>query len=108
MILVAVAVAAGAGAAVVGRRVAHLHGSGYGEIFLVVLFLAVGLVLALRTPRNPIGWLFLSSSVCLALSTFATPYSILDYVHDHGGLPFGWAALWIRRDLEWPAHRLDH
>ena len=75
------------------RRVRQIGGSGYGEILLVFLFTVVGLLLAIRRPRNPIGWLFLSSGVCFVLSAFATSYSILDYVHDHGSLPLGWVSL---------------
>jgi hypothetical protein len=91
--LVAVTVSASAGAVIVGRRVQQIGGSGYGEILLVFLFTVVGLLLAIRRPRNPIGWLFLSSGVCFVLSAFATSYSILDYVHDHGSLPLGWVSL---------------
>ena len=81
------------GRSIVGRAVQQIGGSGYGEILLVFLFTVVGLLLAIRRPRNPIGWLFLSSGVCFVLSAFATSYSILDYVHDHGSLPLGWVSL---------------
>lgn len=91
--LLAIAISASIGAALVGRRVQPVHGTGYGLIFLVALFVVLGSVLAIRRPRNPIGWLFLSTGVCFVLSALATSYSILDYVHDHGSLPFGWLFL---------------
>jgi hypothetical protein len=53
---------------------------------------AVGLIVARRLPRNPIGWLFLSIAVCLILGTDGNAYAILRYrLGDH--LPGGPAAL---------------
>lgn len=89
----AVTLAGAVAAGIVGSQVKQVSGSGYGEILLVLLFTAVGGVLAIRRPRNPIGWLFLSVGVCFVLTSFATSYTVLDYVHRHGTLPFGWVAL---------------
>ena len=91
--LVAVTVSGGAGSAIVGRRVHYSSGSGPGTTLLVLLVTVVGFVVAIRRPRNPIGWLFLSCAACFALSGIATTYSILDYVHDHGSLPLGSVSL---------------
>jgi len=40
---------------------------------------AVGLLVARRQPRNPLGWLLLAISACLVLSEDGGLYAILDY-----------------------------
>jgi hypothetical protein len=49
---------------------------------------AVGLVVARRQPRNPLGWLLLLVAACLVLSTDGPLYALLDYRVHHGQLPF--------------------
>src|SRR5271165_4508239 len=62
----------------------------YGaNVFAELAFGAVGFVLALRQPRNPIGWLLLLTAVFAALFNDARFYSILDYRLHHGTLPLG-------------------
>ena len=51
---------------------------------------AVGVLLAARRPRNPIGWLLLV--LLLLAANPASDYAILDYRLHHGTLPLGWAA----------------
>jgi hypothetical protein len=59
---------------------------------------AVGVLLAARRPRNPIGWILLA---IIILETSPTgPYLILDYRTHHGALPLGWLALVIEEC--WP------
>jgi hypothetical protein len=50
---------------------------------------AVGVAVARRQPRNPLGWLLLAISACLVLSTDGPLYALLDYRFHHGRLPFG-------------------
>ena len=52
---------------------------------------AVGVLLAARRPRNPIGWLLLA--LLLLAANPASDYAILDYRLRHGTLPLGWAAV---------------
>jgi hypothetical protein len=59
---------------------------------------AVGMLLAARRPRNPIGWMLLAI-IILEISPTA-PYLILDYRTHHGTLPLGWAAVVIEEC--WP------
>jgi hypothetical protein len=54
---------------------------------------AVGLVVARRQPRNPLGWLLLAVTACLVLSTDCPLYALLDYRIHHGRLPFGPVAI---------------
>jgi hypothetical protein len=51
---------------------------------------AVGTLLAMRRPRNPIGWLLLG---ILITSAPTNQYLILDYRMHHGSLPLGWVAV---------------
>jgi hypothetical protein len=52
---------------------------------------AMGVSLAARRPRNPIGWLLLA--LLLLAANPASDYAILDYRLHHGTLPLGWAAV---------------
>jgi hypothetical protein len=48
----------------------------------------VGILVARRQPRNPIGWLFLVTGICLFLSTDGADYALLVYRFGHH-LPLG-------------------
>ncbi len=62
----------------------------YGaNVFAELAFGAVGFVLALRQPRNAIGWLLLLTAIFAAFFNDARFYSILDYRLHHGTLPLG-------------------
>jgi hypothetical protein len=50
---------------------------------------AVGLLLAVRRPGNPIGWFMLGAAVCFALTSGSAAYALWDYGLHHGTLPFG-------------------
>ncbi len=52
----------------------------------------VGILVARRQPRNPIGWLFLVTAACLFLSTDGGDYAFLAYRTGHR-LPLGPAGL---------------
>ena len=54
-----------------------------------IVFAAVGMVVARREPRNPIGWLLLFASLAVTAGSIAPGYADLDYVIDHGSLPLG-------------------
>jgi hypothetical protein len=59
---------------------------------------AVGMLLAARRPRNPIGWMLLAITIVEISPT--GPYLILDYRTHHGALPLGWLAVVIEEC--WP------
>jgi hypothetical protein len=54
---------------------------------------AVGMIVARRQPRNPLGWLLLAVTACLVLSTDGPLYALLDYRIHHGRLLFGPVAI---------------
>ena len=59
---------------------------------------AVGTLLAVRRPRNPIGWLLLAIILVEVVPT--SQYLILDYRMHHGSLPLGWVAVVLQEC--WP------
>jgi hypothetical protein len=75
----------------------HRFGAGDGgSIVLVPGFGIVGLIVARRQPRNPMGWVLLACALCLALDDAASTYSVLDYRHHHGSLPLGPLAVLVQ------------
>jgi hypothetical protein len=54
---------------------------------------AIGTLVAIRRPRNPMGWLMLGAGFCFSTSALGTGYAILDYHVHHGGLPLGRVAI---------------
>ena len=77
-------------------RLAHqsLNSSGGSTpVWFSAAFGVVGLVVAWRKPRNPLGWILLGGAVFGALSEDASFYAVADYRLHHGGLPLGWVAL---------------
>jgi len=91
-------------ASVLLDRVTHQPGTGgpaadaFRATVGVVPATAVGMLLAARRPRNPIGWMLLAI-IILEVSP-AGPYLILDYRTHHGELPLGGAAVVIEEC--WP------
>lgn len=59
----------------------------------------VGLLIAQRRPKNPIGWLFLAAGVVSGFQAMAIQYAILAYVKGADGLAghvvAAWASNWI-------------
>jgi hypothetical protein len=83
---------------------------------------AVGMLVAVRRPGNPLGWLLLGCGVLFSLEGGSVAYSVLDYRLHHGTLPLGrlavalqptWAAglvlvagaLWLFPDGHLPTGR---
>jgi hypothetical protein len=83
---------------------------------------AVGMLVAVRRPGNPLGWLMLGCGILFSLDAGSVAYSVLDYQHHHGTLPLGrlavalqpgWAgglvltagALWLYPDGHLPRGR---
>jgi hypothetical protein len=99
----AVAVALGvlmlglAAASVVLDRLTHQPGTGgpVADAFLTaaaaVPVTAVGVLLAARQPRNPIGWMLLA--IILVEGSPTSQYLVLDYRMQHGTLPLAWLAV---------------
>jgi hypothetical protein len=54
---------------------------------------AVGMLVAVRRPGNPLGWLLLGCGVLFSLQGGSVAYSVLDYRLHHGTLPLGRLAI---------------
>ncbi len=74
----------------------NLNAGDGGSIVLIPAFGLVGLIVARRQPRNPIGWCLLGCGAFLALDDVASLYSVLDYRHHHGRLPLGPVAVLLQ------------
>ena len=65
----------------------QLNGGLVSYLLLLVPFTAVGALLAVRVPSNPIGWIFLLVSLGLLLGQDAASYAVRAYRIDGHGLP---------------------
>ena len=63
-----------------------------GQLLFGLPFTVVGVVVARRQPRNPMGWLLLAVALAIELGSVAPAYAYLDYSHD-GTLPLGHVAV---------------
>src|SRR5580704_12743220 len=54
---------------------------------------AVGMLVAVRRPGNPLGWLLLGCGILFSLQAGSVAYSVLDYRLHHGTLPLGRLAI---------------
>ncbi|HJY59652.1 MAG TPA: hypothetical protein VJ418_25015, partial [Streptosporangiaceae bacterium] len=78
----------------------NLTGSSVGASLPMILpFGGVGLVVARRQPRNPVGWILLGFAVLLVVSNCAGAYAALVYRFGHNALPLGRTAVLL--DLLW-------
>ncbi len=59
----------------------------------VLAFAAVGVVVARRQPRNPIGWMLIVVALAVPAGNDGSTYASLDYTIHHGTLPLGHLAL---------------
>jgi hypothetical protein len=50
-------------------------------------FTAVGVVVARRQPRNPLGWLLIAITLAVQAGSNASGYAYFDYTVHHGALP---------------------
>jgi hypothetical protein len=71
-----------------------------GPLCLIILIYAgVGLVVARRQPRNPVGWILLVFVLLFMLGSDAGYYAVYSYRLGHHGLPF--AALAVLLEPSW-------
>ena len=77
-----------AAALVLSALVGQLSVLGSGPIVpVVVVYAAVGFVVARRQPGNPIGWILIIFIVVFLLSALVGSYAALYYRFGHHGLP---------------------
>jgi hypothetical protein len=70
-----------------------------GAAILAISFSAVGAVIAIRKPENPVGWIFLFGGLCNSLNAFAWEYSRYALLTEPGRWPLGpffaWVSTWV-------------
>ena len=66
-------------------------------------FAVVGVLVASRRPRNPIGWLFLAFAVVAAFVASADQYAVYALVEHPGSLPGGNWVAWLASGIWHPA-----
>ena len=79
----------------------QVAGSGLAPFVLVLPYSCVGVVVARRQPRNPIGWLMLAIALALTIPSVAGQYGLLAFRFGHPGLPA--ARLGVALAAEWTA-----
>jgi hypothetical protein len=62
-------------------------------VWFTAVYVALGLIIAWRRPRNVLGWILIGGGLFGTLSQDASFYALAVYRHHHPGLPFGWVAL---------------
>jgi hypothetical protein len=62
-------------------------------VAFVLAFTAVGVVVARREPRNPMGWLLIAVPLAVQAGSIGPAYAYLDYKVHHGMLPLGRVAI---------------
>jgi hypothetical protein len=63
---------------------------------IVVVYAGVGVVVARRQPRNPIGWILIGFIVLFLFSTVVGYYAALYYRFGHHGLPLAQVAVLLQ------------
>ena len=63
---------------------------------IVVIYAAVGVIVARRQPRNPIGWLLIAFILVFLLSSIFGNYAVLYYRLGHHGLPLAQVAVLLQ------------
>ncbi|HTT53311.1 MAG TPA: hypothetical protein VMH35_18095 [Streptosporangiaceae bacterium] len=71
---------------VTGNLTASSDGS---VIALAFVFLAVGFLVAVRQPANPIGWVLIATGLATAFTIASSLYTLDDFSRAGGGLPLG-------------------
>jgi signal transduction histidine kinase len=68
----------------------------YGLDVLVNIFVPIiGVVLATRRPKSPIGWMFLLAGFFLGLGSFTQQYALRGLIVEPGSLPLVYAVAWV-------------
>jgi hypothetical protein len=71
-----------------------------GLVF-VLAFTVVGVTVARREPRNPVGWLLIGLVLAVDVGNTAPAYAYLDYTFDHRTLPLGRLAVLLSASWEY-------
>ena len=79
-----------------------LVSSGGSVLVLIAAFLAVGLIVALRQPRNPVGWVLIWTALPTTFIIAAPAYAQFALAQAHGAAPGGRLLLFLGNAF-WPS-----
>jgi signal transduction histidine kinase len=82
---------------------AKVFGFPGGNTVGALAFAVMGVLIARRDPRNPVGWILLAVGFFLMLLGDAQLYALLIYRAGHTSLPLGPVAAWLASTLWGPA-----
>src|ERR1700756_4566068 len=80
-------------AAIVVMALAHESIAELVRLSALLPTVAIGTLVAVRRPRNPMGWLMLGAGFSFTTQALGTGYAILVYHLHHGALPLGRVAI---------------
>ncbi len=63
---------------------------------IILIYAGVGVLVARRQPRNPVGWILLVFVLLFMLGSDAGYYAVYDYTFGHHGLPLAAAAVLVQ------------
>ena len=75
--------------------------SGATGVVFALAFTAIGVVVARREPRNPMGWLLIAVALAVQLGNDGAGYAYLDYTLHRGTLPLGHVAVLLSPSWEY-------
>ena len=84
------------GAVAVDFTLLDFFGVALLAVLSLLVYVGVGLLLTLRLPRHPIGWLLLGVGTFIQLSVASSAYSWAAFIRTPGRLPLGEVALVMR------------
>jgi hypothetical protein len=74
-------------------RTSMSNATGSIPVWFTAVYVALGLIIAWRRPRNVLGWILICAGLFGTLSEDAGFYALAVYRYHHPGLPLGWVAL---------------
>jgi hypothetical protein len=75
--------------------------NGASGIAFTLAFTLVGVIVARRQPRNPMGWMLMGVALAVAAGDVGSAYAYLDYTLHHGSLPLGPLAVLLSGSWEY-------
>ena len=64
-------------------------------VVMMIGYVTMGALVASRVPRNPVGWLLMTTGVAFLSAAFFEEYATFALSTEPGSLPFGRVALWF-------------
>jgi hypothetical protein len=83
------------GSVVIDFALLEFFGADLLLVLSLLVYVGVGVLLVLRLPRQPVGWLLLGAGTLLQLATAASAYAWAAFIRAPGTLPLGEVALLI-------------